>query len=74
MDMYIEHRGQLSDGVDPLYIIVPVWLICGVAAFLLGRRKRRVWDGFWLGLLYGPLGLFGAIVMAPAHVQIPDEG
>ena len=45
-----------------------VWGVTGVSAWVLGWAKNRPLSGFWLGVIYGPLGLFGAIVMADGPV------
>lgn len=44
-----------------------VWLIFWAVSLFLGALKGRFWSGFWLGLLYGPLGPFGVIIMSPSQ-------
>jgi hypothetical protein len=41
------------------------WAMSGLAAWMVAAQKNRPGEGIYLGVLFGPLGLFGALVMSP---------
>jgi hypothetical protein len=51
--------------------IVVVWLLCGVAAGMIGSRKGAGCSGFLVGLLLGPIGIIIALVMKGSRVHCP---
>lgn len=38
---------------------------CGIFGYYLGGDRGREWLGFWLGFLFGPIGILTAAVMQP---------
>lgn len=50
-------------------VVVLIWLVagavCGAAGFLIGDMKGRSVAGFWLGFLFGPIGLIVIAVLPP---------
>lgn len=49
-----------------LLVIVAIWLICAVGAYLIAASKQAPDPGMWgvAGFLLGPIGLVGAAVAA----------
>jgi hypothetical protein len=43
--------------VEYLCVFVPVWLISGFLGGWIGREKNRTVEGFFVGFLFGPLGM-----------------
>jgi hypothetical protein len=39
------------------------WLLCGIVAAMIGRRKGAGCVGFVVGLILGPIGIIIALVM-----------
>ena len=46
------------------FVFVLPWLICGVLAkHTAGLKGYKGWDSFWVGFLFGPLGLLAVVGM-----------
>ena len=51
-----------------------VWLLCAViGAVISGNKGRGAGGGFFLGLLFGPLGILLAAVLPAVNTQPPSE-
>ncbi len=46
------------ESVAWLIAVVVVWLVMGIfGAWIASQKNRSIREGFWLGLLFGPLGV-----------------
>jgi hypothetical protein len=55
--------------------LILVWIICGViAAIVLSNKGRSGAGGFFLGLLFGPLGVIIALVMSGNPATLERRG
>lgn len=45
--------------------IIILWIISGIIGALIGQKKGRPLEGFFAGLLLGPIGLIFIIVRQP---------
>lgn len=51
--------------------IVIVWLVCGIAAGMIGQSKGHSFGYYFLwGVLFGPIGLIVALAVKPARPTV----
>jgi hypothetical protein len=48
-------------------LVVVIWLVCAVAATVIGGRKGNPFGALFLGVVLGPLGLIAAILSGHAN-------
>lgn len=52
---------------------VIVWIICGIAGYVIGKNKGKGTAGFWLGFLLGPIGLVISIFMKADTTKVEED-
>lgn len=52
---------------------VVIWIICGIAGYVIGKNKGRAGAGFWLGFLLGPIGLIISIFMKADEQKVEEN-
>lgn len=45
--------------------VITTWIICAFVGAKLAGEKGRSTTGFWLGLLFGPIGIIIALLLSP---------
>ena len=52
-------------------IIIPIWVLCGIVAAMIGSNKGAGGAGFLLGVLLGPFGILIALFMRGEQKTCP---
>jgi len=52
-------------------LIVLFWIICGVIAGMIGSKKGEGPGAFFIGILFGPLGILFALVSSGNRKKCP---